>query len=68
MFTFSRILKNERVGLLLDIAISIVFLIVYNVLYLYEVVSLASVIILNPFAIAFVVYDLYRLKEIKESQ
>lgn len=66
MFTFSKILKNEKVGLLIDITISIVFLIVYNLFYLYEVVSLVSVLVLNPFAIAFVMYDLYRLKIIKE--
>lgn len=67
MFTFSRVLKNERVGLLLDISVSVVFLIVYNLLYLYEVVHLASVIILNPFAVVFIVYDLNRLKKIKAS-
>ena len=66
LFTFSKILKNEKVGLLIDITISIVFLIVYNLFYLYEVVSLVSVLVLNPFAIAFVMYDLYRLKIIKE--
>lgn len=67
MFTFSRILKNEKLGLVLDITISIVFLIVYNILYFYEVVSLGSVIVLNPFFIAFIIYDLYRLNKIKET-